>query len=68
MIAFHVVESIYIVYICFFSCVHLREYVLLKKLSHSQGLLQLMGVARKRMHAQALQTIRKKAACSYMYM
>ena len=36
----------------------IRSYV---KLCHSRGLGQLMGVARKRTRAQALQTSRKKA-------
>ena len=46
------------------SCVHLREYVLytlLRKLRHSRGLGQLMGVARNRTRARAMQ---EEAACS----
>ena len=61
MIAFHGGESIYIY---LYVCGHLREYALytlLRKLHHSGGLGQLMGVVRKRTRAQALQTSRKKA-------
>ena len=66
MIAFSRVRTLYkLYYICL--C-HLREYALytwLRKLRHSRGLGQLMGVARKRTCARAerraLQTSRKKA-------
>ena len=66
MIAFPRVRCMFI-YIFFFLC-HLREYALytyLRKLHHSRGLGQLMGVARNRTRARALQSSRKKAACSF---
>ena len=68
MIAFPRVRCMFIyiyIYIYIYICLcHLREYGLytqLRKLHHSRGLGQLMGVARKRMRDQALHTSRKKA-------
>ena len=51
MIAFPRVRTIYV-----YSCAHLREYALykLRKLRHSRGFGQLMGVARNRTRARAL--------------
>ena len=53
MIAFHGVESIYIFFLVS-TCASMR--CIRRKLRHSQGLGQIMGVARKRTSAQALQT------------
>ena len=56
------VRTIYIyIFIYLYSCVHLCEYALytqLRKLRHSRGLGQLMGVARDTTHALE----KKKAA------
>ena len=64
MIAFPRVRTVYI-YI--YSCVHLREYALytqLRKLRHSWGLGQLMGVVRNRTRALSLAAAgRKKENC-----
>ena len=40
-------------------------YVVKSKLTSSGGLGQLKGMASNRMHAQALQTRRKKSVCSF---
>ena len=53
MIAFLRVQTIYI-YIYLYSCVHLREYALLRKLRHSRWLGQLMGMTRNRTCALSL--------------
>ena len=61
MIAFHGVESIYIyiyyiyiyIYILVSTCATMRK---LRKLRHSRGLSQLMGVARNRTRARTQRT------------
>ena len=64
MIAFPLVRTIYI---CLWPLTRMRCIRSLRKLRHSRGLGQLMGVARKRTRSEALQTSRKKAQSCVAY-
>ena len=62
MIAFPRVRTIYIyIYLYLYVCVTYASMRCIRKLRHSRGLGQLMGVPRKRTRSQVLQTSRKKA-------
>ena len=65
IIAFHGVESIYIYIYILVSLARVCVVYVVKEVRHSRGLGQLMGVARNRTRTRALQTSRKKTACSY---